>query len=57
MRKNTGLKQIVHWGPLESAWILCHFRHKGIDILDVVKDVGLGYETTHKLKMKKWNGT
>jgi hypothetical protein len=41
------LKETVHWGPLESAWILSHFRRKGIDIPDVVKDVvGLGCEMT-----------
>jgi hypothetical protein len=53
-----GLKQIVHWGPLESAWILCHFQQKGIDILDVVKDVvGFGCETTQELRMKERNVT
>ncbi|CAN5960662.1 unnamed protein product [Sphagnum jensenii] len=48
----------VHWGPLESAWILRHFRQKRIDIPDVVKDVvGLGCETTQELRMKKRNAT
>ncbi len=52
------LKQTVHWGPLESAWILCHFRQKGIDIPNVVKEVvGVGCEMTHELKMKKRNVT
>jgi len=56
--KNTGLKQTIHWGPLESAWILRHFWHKGIDIPDVVKDVvGFGCETTQELRMKKRNAT
>jgi hypothetical protein len=45
--RNTGLKQTIHWGPLESAWILFHFRQKRIDIPDVVKDVvGLNCEMT-----------
>ncbi|CAM6074878.1 unnamed protein product [Sphagnum tenellum] len=55
---NTGLKQTVHWGPLESAWILTHFRRKGIDIPEVVKDVvGLGYESTQELRRKEQNTT
>jgi len=57
-RRNMGLKQTVHWGPLESAWILCHFRQKRIDNLDVVKDVvEFGCETTQELRMKEWNAT
>jgi hypothetical protein len=53
-----GLKQTVHWGPLESIWILCHFQQKGIDIPDVVKDVvGLSCETTQELRMKERNVT
>ncbi len=52
------MKETVHWGPLESAWILSHFRRKGIDISDVVKDVvGLGCETTQELRMKEQNAT
>jgi hypothetical protein len=52
------LKQTVHWGLLESAWILRHFRQKGIDIPDVVKDVVRpGCETTQELRMKKQNVT
>jgi hypothetical protein len=52
------LKQTIHWGPLESAWILCHFRQKGIDIVDVVKYVvGFGCETTQELRMKERNVT
>ncbi len=58
MRRNTGLKQTVHWGLLESAWILYHFQQKGIDIPDVVKDVVRpGCETTQELRMKKQNVT
>jgi hypothetical protein len=55
---NTGLKQTIHWGPLESAWILRHFQEKGIDIPSAVKDVvGLGCETTQELRMKERNTT
>jgi len=57
-RRNMGLKQTVHWGPLESAWILCHFRQKRIDNPNVVKDVvEFGCETTQELRMKEWNAT
>jgi len=56
--RNTGLRQTVHWGPLENVWILRHFREKGIDIRDAVKNVvGLGCETTQELRMKERNTT
>jgi hypothetical protein len=46
------LKQIVHSGPLQNAWII------QIDILSAVKDVvGFSYETIQKLRMKKQNVT
>ncbi len=43
---------------MESAWILRHFRQKGIDIPDVVKDIiRFGCETTQELRMKERNAT
>jgi len=58
VHRNMGLKQIVHWGPLESAWILHHFQQKGIDISDLVTNVvRLDCETTQELRMKERNTT
>ncbi len=52
------MKQTVHWGPLESAWILRHFRQKRINISDLVTDVvRLDCEMTQELRMKKRNAT
>jgi hypothetical protein len=54
--RNTNLKQTVHWGALENAWILWHFRKKRIDIPSTVKDVvRLGCEMTQELRMKERN--
>jgi hypothetical protein len=58
VHRNMGLKQIVHWGPLESAWILHHFQQKGIDISNLVTNVvRLDCETTQELRMKERNTT